>query len=86
MKCISTVLTYNDDGSLKIVCIKEDPVDYEQFNSQLTDRIGEFIGWKNILLVSVFIYIFRFILLYSLNYPCLLGGWQCGEVADIFSF
>lgn len=44
MKCRAKVVPYNYDDCLKIVCIKVDPVDYEQFYSQLTERIDQFIA------------------------------------------
>lgn len=41
LKCRAKIETYNDEARLKTVCIKVDPVNYEEYNSLLIEKIQQ---------------------------------------------
>ncbi|XP_056629805.1 replication protein A 70 kDa DNA-binding subunit [Diorhabda sublineata] len=44
LKCRAKIETYNDEARLKTVCIKVDPVNYEEYNSFLIEKIQQLIA------------------------------------------
>ncbi|CAG9818455.1 unnamed protein product [Phaedon cochleariae] len=44
LKCRAKMETYNDESRLKTVCIKVDPINYEEYNNHLIERIQQLIA------------------------------------------
>ncbi|KAG5891263.1 hypothetical protein JTB14_019670 [Gonioctena quinquepunctata] len=44
LKCRAKMETYNDESRLKTVCIKVDPINYEEYNAHLIERIQQLMA------------------------------------------